>query len=143
MIRKSQLSGVTYALIPLRKDEYNCVKASREVLRAGGIDFLNDVITPFGVSYKIRGDPSYKEIDTYVAVHGILPRASSAIVQAAGLDLNDGSFGWILGGVLVLLGAYMLSTNTTEATVLKILQQRKKQLYMSSTCNLINCYIVL
>lgn len=110
MMKKiSELSaGATYALIPLRKSEYNCVVASREVLKAGGIDFLNDVITPFGVSGKILGDPSYKDSDAQVIPYALVPRASAAAVRAVGLSLDDGPTGWILGSALAAGAAYLI-----------------------------------
>lgn len=109
MVEKmSALSSATYALIPLKKDEYNCVVASNEVLKAGGIDFLDDVVTPFGVSSKIRGDPLYKEQDSKVIPYGLIPRASAAIVESAGMNLNNGPSGWIVGGALAAGAAYAL-----------------------------------
>lgn len=109
MLKKiSELStGATYALIPLREHEYNCVKASQEVLKSGGIDFLNDVVTPMGVSRKINGDPSYKDVDAQVSTYGLLPRASAAIVNGAGLSL-DQDMGWVVGGALAAGAAFCL-----------------------------------
>lgn len=108
-ITEMKSTDETYALIPLHKGENNCVTASREVLWAGEIDFLNDVKTPVGVGMKITGDPKYKLADEYFAMNGLLPRASAAIVKAVGLDLNVGPWGWVLGGVCVALGAYVMN----------------------------------
>lgn len=100
--------GATYALIPLKENEYNCVVAAREVLNAGGIDFLNDVFTPVGLGSKILGRTTYKEDDSKTMMYGLLPRASGAIVNATGLSLNNGPWGWIAGGAIAAAGGYLL-----------------------------------
>lgn len=103
MIQKiSELeSDVTYALMPLQENEYNCVTACRDVLKAGDIDFLNDVSTPVGVRLKILRDPSYAEKDIKFCVLAVLPRASVVIVrEVLQADKNNGVAGWMVGGIL-------------------------------------------
>lgn len=109
MNKISELStGATYALIPMKEGEYNCVVSSRVVLNAGGIDFLDDVVTPVGVGKKIQGSPSYREADRHVMTFGLIPRASAAITEAVGLSLDNGPWGWAVGTGLALGGAYCL-----------------------------------
>lgn len=112
IIKKQMLStGRKYALIPLQEGEYSCVKASRDVLQAGGIDFLDDLITPFGVEAKINGNSDYSNIDHICMLHGAIPRAAHGIVEAVtGKELNEGgASGYILFGVLAFTLALVLN----------------------------------
>lgn len=102
-IEELKASRVTYALIPVKDHEYNCVKACRVVLNAGEIDFLDDVLAPLSVRSKIRGDPPdiYMSLDQNLRVAGFMPRLWADITQAFGFDLNNGYGGWIFGGGLL------------------------------------------
>lgn len=66
-------TGRKYALIPTNKNQLNCVAAVREVLKAGGESFLDDVNTPVGVGLKIRNQP-YREIDQETMQTGLFFR---------------------------------------------------------------------
>lgn len=41
----------------------NCVTTARQILKAGGIPFLDDVSMPKGVAAKINGNPEYINVD--------------------------------------------------------------------------------
>lgn len=100
-------SDKTYTLMPVFVDEYNCVTACREILRAGDIDFLNDVCTPVGVKAKIERQPKYVDLDVDFRLLAVLPRLSFGLAKALGFDLKNGFSGWVFGGTLCALMGYV------------------------------------
>lgn len=55
-----------YSLLPIKEGKFNCVKATAAVSASGGIDYLQDVFTPFAVAEKIRKITSYIATDTFI-----------------------------------------------------------------------------
>lgn len=53
-----------YDLTPDNEGDYNCVTAARALLQSAGIDYLNNIQTPFGVKYKIHGGQSSHVVES-------------------------------------------------------------------------------
>lgn len=114
-IRELRNGRPIYALIPLREGEYNCVAAAREVLKAGEIHFLNDVLTPIGVGGKILGLSNYKEKDAEATVYGLVPRISHRVVRAASqLNGRDWTLIAVASAAIVLAALISVKDNKTR-----------------------------
>lgn len=81
-------------------NQYNCLTACREILKAGDINYLNDVFTPFGLFAKILHNPPsfYRRIDYYARFWAQVPQRMAILVE--GYRLRYGyAIGSFIGGV--------------------------------------------
>lgn len=53
-----------YDLTPDNEGDYNCVTASRTLLKIAGIYYLDNIQTPFGVKYKINGGQTSSYVES-------------------------------------------------------------------------------
>lgn len=81
-------------------NQYNCLTACREILKAGGINYLNDVFTPFGLFAKILDNPPwfYRRIDYYARFWAQVPQRMAILVERYRLRYGY-AIGSFIGGV--------------------------------------------
>lgn len=70
-----------YDLTPDNEGDYNCVTASRAILQAAGIHYLDGIQTPFGVKYKIKGGESAHALERALTARDDFDNAAKEMIR--------------------------------------------------------------